>query len=62
MRMRGIVGRSVSRAGRYHHSTYTEDDSGKHTSVTKEASRAMVDLKKLRKAKDERAQRRVSLA
>ncbi|OCF72597.1 RNA polymerase-associated protein RTF1 [Kwoniella mangroviensis CBS 8886] len=32
----------------------------KHTSVTKEASRAMSDLKNKRKAKDERAQRRAA--
>lgn len=33
---------------------------GKHTSVTKEASRAMKDLKTKRKALDERTQRRAS--
>jgi RNA polymerase-associated protein RTF1 len=38
---------------------HTESNAGKHTSVTKEASRAITDLKKQRKAKDERAQRRV---
>ncbi|KAK8843402.1 hypothetical protein IAR55_007059 [Kwoniella newhampshirensis] len=43
-----------------------DDDDGpsrkrrKHTSVTKEASRAMNDLKNKRKAKDERAQRRAA--
>ncbi|WVR09151.1 hypothetical protein IAU60_006213 [Kwoniella sp. DSM 27419] len=44
----------------------SDDDDGpsrkrrKHTSVTKEASRAMTDLKNKRKAKDERAQRRAA--
>ncbi|WWC73205.1 uncharacterized protein I206_107171 [Kwoniella pini CBS 10737] len=43
-----------------------DDDDGpsrkkrKHTSVSKEASRAMADLKNKRKAKDERAQRRAA--
>ncbi|WWC64143.1 uncharacterized protein I303_106751 [Kwoniella dejecticola CBS 10117] len=43
-----------------------DDDDGpsrkkrKHTSVSKEASRAMTDLKNKRKAKDERAQRRAA--
>ncbi|WVW79215.1 hypothetical protein I302_101181 [Kwoniella bestiolae CBS 10118] len=43
-----------------------DDDEGpsrkrrKHTSVSKEASRAMADLKNKRKAKDERAQRRAA--
>ncbi|WVF65669.1 hypothetical protein IAT40_000400 [Kwoniella sp. CBS 6097] len=43
-----------------------DDDDGpsrkrrKHTSVTKEASRAMTDLKNKRKAKDERVQRRAA--
>jgi RNA polymerase-associated protein RTF1 len=34
--------------------------SGKHTSVTKETTKVLSNLKNLRKAKDERAQRRVS--
>jgi RNA polymerase-associated protein RTF1 len=38
------------------------DGLGKHTSVSKEASRAMKDLKNKRKAKDERDARRVSHA
>jgi RNA polymerase-associated protein RTF1 len=35
-------------------------DLGKHTSMTKEASRAIKDLKNKRKAKEERATQRVS--
>jgi hypothetical protein len=36
------------------------DGKGKHTSVTDEKYRAMMDLKNKRKSKEERAQRRVS--
>jgi hypothetical protein len=56
--MRGVVGRNVRHA--VIAMTGTDGGAGKHTSVTKEASKAMVDLKNRRKAKDERALRRVS--
>jgi RNA polymerase-associated protein RTF1 len=36
------------------------DEIGKHTSMTKEATRAIKDLKNARKAKEERANQRVS--
>lgn len=36
------------------------DKAGKHTSMTKEATRAIKDLKNARKAKEERASQRVS--
>jgi hypothetical protein len=37
----------------------TDSFTGKHTSVTTEATRAMEELKNRRRAKDERQQRRV---
>jgi len=38
---------------------YVADMAGKHTSMTKEATRAIKDLKNARKAKEERASQRV---
>ena len=56
----GLVGRSVRHGPTSDQTLVLLTRVGKHTSVTKEASKAIKDLKNKRKLGDERAARRVS--